>query len=62
MKSIRKGTRKFVLFNYTSVGNGEIPRSLWPISLIFPEAPENVLQNNAIQIIFTYKTKLRGSQ
>ena len=26
------------------VGNWEIPQSLWPISLIFPWAPEKVTQ------------------
>ena len=24
------------------VGNGEIPRSLWPVSMILPGAPEKV--------------------
>ena len=33
---------------------GEIPRSLWPISLVFPGASEKVTLN----IIFTYKNKV----
>ena len=40
------------------MGNREIPKSHWPISLIFPGAPEKVTQKNIINIILTYNNKV----